>query len=208
MAGLQIRQPKLSRSGFFVDGKGTVATTAEVVGACTRVTLDEDTVAEVLATDDATGLALLQPEKPLAPLAVARFGATPPRLQSEISVAGYSYGGVLSAATLTFGSLSDLKGLNGEERLTRLSLDAQPGDAGGPVFDEGGRVMGMLLPRAEGDRKLPEDVSFALDGAAIRALAEDAGVGLETASGGAAAIAPRDLTLQAQGMTVLVSCWE
>lgn len=208
VSGLQVRQPKLTRSGFFVDDNGTVATTSEVVGACTRVTLDEDTEAKVLTTDEASGLALLQPEKPLAPLAVARFGATPPRLQSEVSVAGYSYGGVLSAATLTFGSLSDLKGLNGEERLARLSLDAQPGDAGGPVFDEAGRVMGMLLPRAEGDRKLPEDVSFALDGAAIREAASAAGLGLETASGNGAAIAPRDLTLQAQGMTVLVSCWE
>jgi peptidoglycan hydrolase-like protein with peptidoglycan-binding domain len=208
VAGLQIRQPKISRSGFFVDTKGTVVTTNEVVGACTRVTLDEDTEAQVLVSDKDSGLALLKPESTLAPLAVAQFSSQAPRLQSEVSVAGYSYGGVLSAATLTFGNLSDLKGLNGEEGLKRLDMKAQPGDAGGPVFDEKGHVVGMLLPRAEGDRKLPEDVSFALDSAAIRGAAQEAGISLETGQGAATTIAPRDLTLQAQGMTVLVSCWE
>ncbi len=208
VAGLQIRQPKIARSGFFVDDKGTVATTNEVVGACTRVTLDEDTEAQVVVSDKDSGIALLKPASTLAPLAVAQFSAQAPRLQSEVSVAGYSYGGVLSAATLTFGSLSDLKGLNGEDSLTRLKLKAQPGDAGGPVFDEAGHIVGMLLPRAEGDRKLPSDVSFALDASVIRDAAQDAGVSIATASSTGNAIAPRDLTLQAQGMTVLVSCWE
>ena len=106
---------------------------------------------------------------------MAEFSNAAPRLQSEISVAGYSYEGVLSAATLTFGALSDLKGLNGDETLKRLSVKAQPGDAGGPVFDENGHVVGMLLPQTEADRKLPEDVSFALDGDVILKAAQDAG---------------------------------
>ena len=208
VAGLQIRQPKIARSGFFIDGNGAVVTTSEVVASCSRVTLDADTDATVIATDEARGLALLKPESRLAPLAVAEFSNAAPRLQSEISVAGYSYEGVLSAATLTFGALSDLKGLNGDENLKRLSVNAQPGDAGGPVFDENGHVVGMLLPQTEADRKLPEDVSFALDGDVILKAAQDAGLGSKQAQGATGPIAPRDLTLRAQGMTVLVSCWE
>ena len=208
VAGLQIRQPKIARSGFFIDDNGSVVTTSEVVASCSRVTLDADTDATVVATDDARGLALLKPASRLAPLAVAEFSNRAPRLQSEVSVAGYSYEGVLSAATLTFGALSDLKGLNGDENLKRLAVKTQPGDAGGPVFDENGHVVGMLLPRAEGDRKLPEDVSFALDGNVILKAAQDAGLGSNMAQGTTGPIAPRDLTLRAQGMTVLVSCWE
>ncbi len=208
VAGLQIRQPKIARSGFFIDDNGSVVTTSEVVASCSHVTLDADTDATVVATDEARGLALLKPESRLAPLAVAEFSNAAPRLQSEISVAGYSYEGVLSAATLTFGALSDLKGLNGDATLKRLSVKAQPGDAGGPVFDERGHVVGMLLPRTDGDRKLPEDVSFALDGGVILKAAESAGLGGQMAQGAAGPIAPRDLTLRAQGMTVLVSCWE
>ncbi|MFG6591517.1 serine protease [Sulfitobacter sp. 1A12157] len=208
VAGLQIRQPKIARSGFFIDGNGAVVTTSEVVASCGRVTLDADTDATVVATDEARGLALLKPESRLAPLAVAEFSTEAPRLKSEISVAGYSYEGVLSAATLTFGALSDLKGLDGDETLKRLSVKAQPGDAGGPVFDENGHVVGMLLPQSDADRKLPEDVSFALDGDVILKAAQDAGLGSTQAQGATGPIAPRDLTLRAQGMTVLVSCWE
>lgn len=207
VSGLQVRQPKLSRSGFFIDGAGTVLTTAEVAESCSRLTLDGDTEAEVLTQDAGNGMAILKPSSPLAPLAVAAFNLTPPRLQSEISVAGYSYEGVLSAATLTFGTLADIRGLQGEENLNRLSLRAQPGDAGGPVFDASGNVMGMLITPPAGGQQLPEDVSFALDGASIAAIAGQAGVQL-TAADRTGTAAPRDLRLAAQGMTVLVSCWE
>ncbi|MFK7870965.1 MAG: serine protease [Roseobacter sp.] len=207
VSGLQVRQPKVSRSGFFIDNAGAVLTTSEVVGSCGRLTIDGDTEADVLAQDPASGAAILKPRTSLAPLAVAAFNLDAPRLQSEVSVAGYSYEGVLSAATLTFGKLADVKGLNGEENLSRLDLRAQSGDAGGPVFDGSGAVMGMLLPKAEGGAALPEDVSFALESTAIAEIANQAGVAL-TAGARAGAVAPRDLRLAAQGMTVLVSCWE
>jgi hypothetical protein len=207
VAGLQVRQPRISRSGFYVDSAGSVVTTSESVQSCRRLTLDGDTDAELVSDDKARGIAFLKPRSTLAPLAVARFARGVPRLQSEVSVAGFSYEGVLSAATLTFGTLADLRGLQGEEELHRLSLKAQPGDAGGPVFDASGNVMGMLLPRPEGDKQLPDDVSFALDGSAITDAARAAGLTL-TQSETTGTVAPRDLTLAAQGMTVLVSCWE
>ncbi len=207
VAGLQIRQPKISRSGFFVDASGSVVTASEAVQSCGRLTIEGDTDADVVADDAVKGLALLKPKRPLAPLAVASFAPTDPRLQSEVSVAGYSYEGVLSAATLTFGTLADVRGLQGEVELSRLALKAQAGDAGGPVFDASGAVMGMLLPRPQGGQELPLDVSFALDAAEITKMASAAG--LRTASSNAiGSAAPRDLRLAAQGMTVLVSCWE
>lgn len=207
VAGLQIRQPKISRSGFFIDGSGAVATTSEAVQSCGRLTVDGDTQADVLLDDAQSGIAILKPREALAPLAVASITGDNPRLQSEISVAGYSYEGVLSAATLTFGKLADIKGLRGEENLNRLALDAQPGDAGGPVFDTSGGVVGMLLPKPSGGPELPGDVSFALDGDAIAQAADAAGLTLSAADT-RGTIAPRDLRSAAQGMTVLVSCWE
>ncbi|MGJ8547047.1 MAG: trypsin-like peptidase domain-containing protein [Sulfitobacter sp.] len=208
VSGLQIRLPKLSRSGFFIDAKGTVATTSDAVQSCTRITLDQDTEATVIADDAATGLALLRPKTALAPLSVARFSAAAPRLQSEIAVAGFPYEGVLGAASVTFGKLADLRGLQGEENLARLDLGAQPGDAGGPVMDASGNVMGMLLPRAEGAQQLPEKVSFALDRNALISAAAQAGVNVAASDGSEGGLAPVELTAQAMGMTVLVSCWE
>lgn len=207
VAGLQIRRPKIARSGFFIDRSGVVATTAEAVNTCSRVTVDGDTEADVVATDAGKGIAILKPRSPLAPLDVARFTLVDPRLQSEVSVAGFSYEGVLSAATLTFGTIADVRGLQGEEDLKRLALAAQPGDAGGPVFDGTGSVVGMLLPESSDGRQLPQGVSFALKSTAIADVASQAGITL-AANGATGTIAPRDLTRAAQGMTVLVSCWE
>ena len=207
VAGLQIRKPLLSRSGFFIDTAGTVATASEVVQSCGRVTIDGDTEANVVTDDTGNGVAILKPQSTLAPQAVAKFSVTAPRLQSEVSVAGYPYEGVLSAATLTFGTLADLKGLRGEPELNRLSLNAQPGDAGGPVFDASGNVVGMLMPAPSGGQQLPQDVSFALESAVIAEVASTAGLSL-IAADSSGTVTPRDLTLAAQGMTVLVSCWE
>ncbi len=207
LAGLEIRKPKLSRSGFYIDNKGTVITTAEAVGSCQRITLDDEYDAELVGVNDQLGVAVLRPQTSLAPIAVASFRNSQPRLKSEVAVAGYSFGGVLSAPSVTFGTLSDLRGLEGEETLTRLALAPLPGDAGGPVFDTGGSVVGMLLPKADGtSRQLPGDVSFAASGDAIRALLTQEGITTD-AGESLGIMAPEDLTALAGDMTVLVSCW-
>lgn len=207
VSGLEVRKPRVSRSGFFVDPQGIVVTTSMGVMECSRITLDGETEAELLLADDTNGIAVLRPKETLAPQAIARFSDRAPRLQSQVAVAGYSFEGVLGAASMTFGTLSDLKGLGGEAELKRLALNALPGDAGGPVFDAGGGVLGMLLPRAEGGRQLPEEVNFATDGDAIQAVLEQAGLAAALTDS-SAPIDPVDLTNAAQGMTVLVSCWD
>lgn len=207
VSGLQVRKPKISRSGFFVDDQGTVATTGEVVQSCSRMTLDDDTALDLVVNDAASGIALLKPQTRLAPIEVADFNTTPPRLQSEIAVGGFPYEGVLGAATVTFGALADVRGLQGEEDIARLTLSSQPGDAGGPVFDGNGRVLGMLLPRATGAQQLPDDVSFAVEASKIDEVARASGVTLSM-SDTSGAVRPLDLREKAKGMTVLVSCWE
>ncbi|ETX29755.1 trypsin-like peptidase domain-containing protein [Roseivivax isoporae] len=207
MAGLRIRQPIVTASGFYVDRAGTVITALDAVEGCGRITLDEAHEAQVVARDAELGAAVLRPVDRLAPLEVASFRLDPPRLQSEIAVSGYPFGGVLSAPTLTYGTLEDVRGLGGETTLKRLALAAEPGDAGGPVLDAGGGVVGMLLPRESAARQLPDQVSFAAKAEALQALVAEAGVSAGEVQG-AAAMAPEDLTAIAAGMTVLVSCWE
>jgi len=207
MSGLTVRKADLSRSGFYVSGDGGVLTTAQVVQSCQRVTLDETQEASVVAVDPALGLALLRPTTPLAPVRFARLRAGTPRLNSEIAVSGYSYGGMLGAPTLTFGTLADLRGLAGEANVDRLALQATPGDAGGPVLDNGGAVVGMLLPADNaGNRRLPAEVSFAANASAISDFLGAQGITLASLDG-FENIAPEDLTLVGADMTVLVSCW-
>ena len=208
LAGLQVRRPSVSASGFYVDAQGLVLTTAAAVGACSRITIDEVVEAEIAASSPELGVALIRPTTRQAPLAVGRISARVPRLQSDIAVAGFSYGGVLGSPTISFGTLEDLRGLDGDESVARLALNVQPGDAGGPVLDAGGGVLGMLLPKqGSGAQTLPGDVQFAADAEAIAAFLAGQGVSLESV-GDAPTLAPEDLAILGADITVLVECWE
>lgn len=84
ISGLQIRKPKLSRSGFFVNDAGNVATTSAAVQNCARITLDGDTEADVILDDTARGVALLKPKSALAPLAFASFATQPDVFKAKL----------------------------------------------------------------------------------------------------------------------------
>jgi peptidoglycan hydrolase-like protein with peptidoglycan-binding domain len=208
LSGLEVRKPKLSRTGFFVSPEGSVITTVEAVTSCGRVTIDRTTDADVTLSDAATGLALLTPKSPLAPRAVASFANAAIRAGSEITVPGYSYEDRLPAPVLTFGTYEDAQGLNGETGLSRLSLQSLPGDAGGPVLDGTGAVVGMLLPSGpQGGKQLPAGVAFALSGAEITSLLAANGLTPQTPVS-STPLSPGALAEAATGMTALVSCWD
>ena len=208
MAGLEVTTPKLSRSGFFVDAAGSVVTTVEAVAQCGRVTIDHDTEAAVAAQDAASGIAILTPKTALAPQAFARLQTAPARLGGEVAVAGYSYEDKLPAPVLTLGTLEEEKGLNGEPGLSRLAIPVLAGDAGGPVLDQAGAVLGMLLPTApKGAKLLPDGVAFAAQAGVIGQALTAAGV-VPTLATATDIATPDALNAAGLGMTVLVSCWE
>lgn len=211
VSGLEVRRPVLSRSGFWLDGTGLVATTDAVLDQCDRVTLDGGYEADVMLRDAERGLAILKPREALAPRAHARLASAPARINSEIAVAGFSYEDALDSAVLSFGRLADTKGLDGEADRTRLSVTTRAGDAGGPVIDTTGTVIGMLLPGdTAGGRVLPADVGFSLRAEVIAGALEAAGLATAEPAAAPAApgtLAPEDLALLGREMTVLVSCW-
>ena len=207
LTGLEVRRPVLSRSGFFITATGTVLTTVDVLQSCARVTIDGDLPMTVALSDAQSGLAVLVPERPLAPPGVAAFQTAPERIGTEVAVAGYPYEDRLTSPAMTFGSVEALEGLDGEAGLKRLNLPALPGDAGGPVVDGTGAVIGMMLPRTQdAARQLPPEVSFALAAARIEMVLKPQGIvlGMAPAQG---ALPPEDLSRRARGMTVRVSCW-
>jgi peptidoglycan hydrolase-like protein with peptidoglycan-binding domain len=208
LSGLEMKKPLLSRSGFFIDGEGRVLTTAEAVASCGHVTLDRNTDATVSFSDAASGLAVLTPATRLAPPAFAAFASTPARIGGEVTVAGYSYEDSLPAPVLTKGLLEDNAGLSGEADLARITAPVLPGDAGGPVLDATGAVIGLLLPAAtDGAKQLPEGVAFVAQAGAIGRTLAGAGIPLTPAPTVGIAT-PDALSASALGMTVLVSCWE
>ncbi|MEM9394768.1 MAG: serine protease [Pseudomonadota bacterium] len=208
LAGLQVRKPLRTLSGFFVTETGDVLTTDSSLQSCGRITIG-DTEAQLQVVDSDLGLVILSPAQRLAPMSVATFSETPGRLQSEVAVAGYPYSGLLDTATLSFGQLADLRGLQGEDTVSRLAIQVTPGDVGGPVLDSTGSVLGMLLPRADsGNQQLPENVNFAAAAAALAEGLDAAGLQVSRAAAPGESLPPERLAQLAAGMTVLVSCWE
>ncbi|MFS4582337.1 serine protease [Phaeobacter sp. C3_T13_0] len=208
VSGLDVRKPRLSRSGFYVDTNGSVVTTSDVVAGCSRVTLDHEYQAEVALNDAAAGIAVLRPVDALAPMAIAKLASASARLQSDVAVSGFSYEGVLGAPSLSWGTLQDVKDLAGNAGVSRLQLASQPGDAGGPILTTDGAVQGMLLSQSNGSTQLPDGVSFAANAETLRTALTAAGVTAASAGANAAAQPVGALTRQASGMTVLVSCWD
>lgn len=218
VAGLAVRQPIRAGSGFFVAVDGTVATAADLVEGCGRVTIGRRHAASVTAVAD--GIALLAPAEALAPPAVATLAGRDGRLRSRIAVSGFPYGGTLGGASLNWGTLEDVRGLDGSADRMRLALSAGAGEVGGPVVDASGRVAGLLLPDPADGRTWPSGAAVAvkaarlaalLDGAALGAAAPDeavqAAAGPRTARSGEA-LPPERLAARAAGITVLVDCWD
>ncbi len=208
LSGLDVRKPRFSRSGIFVSGEGMVLTTTEAVTGCGRITLDRQTEGQVVLTDAAAGLAVVRPKTPLAPRKVASLQTGPERPGTEVMVAGYSYEDRLPAPVMTFGTLEELTGLNGEAGIKRLSVQAMPGDTGGPVLDATGAVIGVLLPGGGPEGKvLPPGTFFAATGAEVARVLTAGGIA-PTEARAQGALPPYDLSELGAGMTVLVSCWD
>ena len=208
IAGLKVRVPKISQSGFFIDLKGTVITSSKAVADCIRVTLEDNKDAEVIVLDNTVGIAVIKPSEPLAPLGVAEFSLSQPLLNTEVTASGYSFDGTLDAPSVTYGKLSDLRGLSGETNMTRLALKALPGDAGGPVLDPNGGVLGMLLPKPTSkDRSLPHDVNFVVNHKTLQEILAGSGMAGKISSS-TTPIDALDLSKKAAGMTALVRCWD
>ncbi|MFN4058610.1 MAG: serine protease [Roseinatronobacter sp.] len=208
LAGLSVRRPAYSRTGFYIDAKGTVLTSFDAVAQCGRVTLDEAYDARIVASDPALGVAVLEPAIPLVPLAFAQFAENPVPAGSAITVAGFSFEDALTRPVLTFGRLDEAAGLNGEANRVRLSAPVRAGDLGGAVFGPNGSVAALLLGQPEDPaRQLPPEVNFAVPAADIRSFLSANRISSGTLRSDVA-LAPEVLTRVAGDLSVLVSCWK
>jgi len=129
------------------------------------------------------------------------------RLRAEVAAAGFPYEGALGAASLNFGTLSALTGLDGDSRVARIDMAVEEAEAGAPLLDMNGSVVGMLIPAPQTGRTLPPGTAFALRGDAMAAALAEAGVGVN-----ASAVADNTLTRNAlarngMDLAVLVTCW-
>lgn len=172
------RGPASIGSGFIIDTKGHVLTNEHVVRSCDRPKVTDidghSYEARVEARDASNDLALLSASHHWPDAATLRDGREP-RPGDAVVVTGFPYGGLISSnVVVTTGSLNALTGPRDDTRLLQLSAPVQPGNSGGPVLDESGRVIGVVSEMLNGiavaavTGALPQNVNYAIKSAIIR----------------------------------------
>lgn len=201
------RSGPASGSGFAVTDKYLV-TNAHVVSNCKRIAIDERGAGRVRALDRANDLALV--ETGSSP-AVARLRDGRVRQGETVTVIGFPYAGMLGDGPhVTVGTVTALAGMRNDTRVTQISAAIQPGSSGGPVVDQSGNVVGVVVGRlglrsTAATADLPQNLNFAISLDTLRGFLHAHGVMYQAAPLGPVLSTP-DVADIARPFTVLVRC--
>jgi len=197
-------------TGFFVSSEGHLLTNHHVIKGCPR--LDAGTAAmgmqraQVVADDPGNDLAVLKLSA--TPKSVAAFRSGQVRQAEGVMIFGFPLTGELASdGNITSGNITALAGLRDDSRYYQTSAPSQPGNSGGPMLDMSGNVVGILSMGLVGTdgHSAPQNVNFAIKGSLATSFLESHGVPFSTNPLGSSK-SPPDISDQAKGFTLLVTC--
>jgi len=202
-------------TGFFVSSQGHILTNHHVVENCTSFSVAHEgslsQSARVIASDSKNDLALLRTSG-LTPGAVPklRLGA---RLGENIYVYGFPLTGMLaSSGNFTIGNITAVAGLGDDTTMLQLSAPVQPGNSGGPVLDQFGNVVGVVVSKLNALRiakltnDVPQNVNFAIKSLIAMSFLETANVAAAAGGSSTQQIDATQIAEQARAFTVQVRC--
>jgi len=151
-------------AGIVVTRSGAILTNAHVVGTADRLAVaacnDQRFLVKLLHRDPALDLALLHVEAGTIDVdPMPLIDRALPSVGTGVYVIGHSIG---LGWTVTRGSVTAHPKTDGAESVTLLQTDAplSPGNTGGPLLDEDGRLLGLVTSRAMAPGA--EGVAFAI----------------------------------------------
>jgi S1-C subfamily serine protease/DNA polymerase III delta prime subunit len=195
-------------TGFFVSADGYVVTNAHVVEGCEVPNVicgsSAPVAAQVVARDAANDLALLKVDSASDHVANLRTGV---KIGEEIAAFGYPLLGTLSTAgNFTVGNVSALVGFKNDSGHIQISAPIQPGNSGGPVVDQCGNVIGVVVSVLGTHQKgVAQNVNFAIKVDVLTAFLNSRGVAYSTAAS-EHPLQMFELAEKAQSMSVLIVC--
>jgi S1-C subfamily serine protease len=204
-----------SGSGIVVSRDGLVLTNNHVVQQCNSYLVidgkDRILKAALQASDAAKDLALLTVQDRFPAVAPVRKDAAP-RLGEAVTVVGYPLVSVLGAQpSVGFGNITSTVGVRGNTAQMQISVPVQRGASGGPVLDEAGNVVGVVVAKldalkmAQRTGDLPQNVNFAIRGDVVRSFLEANNVNF-TDSGATTRLTSTEIASRGAAVTVLVRC--
>jgi S1-C subfamily serine protease len=204
-----------SGSGIIVSHNGFVLTNQHVVQQCATYEVIDDAnrrlKASLHAADAGKDLALLMVDERFQAAAPIRRDAAP-RLGEAVTIVGFPLVNVLGTRpSVGFGHVSSTVGIRGNPSQMQISVPVQRGNSGGPVFDQSGNVIGVVVSKldalklAERIGDLPQNVNFAIRGDVVRDFLEANGVSF-TASNSTARLENTEIASRGAAATVRVRC--
>ena len=201
-------------TGFFIAGD-IIITNNHVVEGCKEIRVAKRGAeiggARSIATNRGDDLAALRADKPSENYLKLRIGV-PVKAAEPVLVFGYPLSVVLSSSgNTTLGNVTALAGLKDDSRYIQISAAVQPGNSGGPVLDEAGRLVGVIegkldalkVARATGD--IPQNVNFAIRTSTLVNFLEANRIAYEVASS-SATLPNTQLAEQAEAASVQLEC--
>ena len=202
---------KGSGSGAVISRAGHVVTAAHVVKGASFIELVTPTgtvPATILTCDEQNDLALLKVEQDFESyIPVGRSSEV--RLGQTVATIGFPNIGIQGhSPKVTQGMISGENGIQNDIRMWQVSVPIQPGNSGGPLLDESGRMVGVVvaslsLRAVQITGAVPQNVNYAIKGAYLEPLLQFHKV--PVAEGGAVAVVSfQDMVASAQKSSVLV----
>jgi S1-C subfamily serine protease len=223
-----------SASGFFVSKLGHIVTNEHVVQNCGSITVGDNAKKQVavtlVETDRRNDLALLKISSTkmasaetkslirklgikIVPLASeGLFRSDDVELGETVLVAGYPYGEIFSdSIKVTGGMVSANRGMGDDIGQFQIDAAVQPGNSGGPIYDENGNIVGVVVAQldrlkvAKAIGSLPENVNFGIKASTVRQFLTSAGLPTKW-SARSQSMSTRELAKIAKNQTVMVVC--
>jgi serine protease Do len=136
-------------SGLLVTEEGHILTNHHVVKGAREIKVRTSTAtldASLLASDEENDLALLKIDGKYQPVVFADY--TSARLGQTVFTVGFPMPDLQGFnPKVTKGVISGLSGLQDDETMYQIDASVQPGNSGGPLADDQGMVVGVVVAR-------------------------------------------------------------
>lgn len=172
--------PAGAGTGFFVNRLGHIVTNFHVVSECTAVGAQHgDSAGEVtfVAGDPSNDLALLKWTGQVPSDTVTLRQGRDVSIGEGVMAVGFPFSQFLgSQPKVTTGIVSSTAGPADDVRILQVTSPVQPGSSGGPLLDESGNVVGVVvgglgvLEFAEATGKIPQNINFAIKASVVRSF--------------------------------------
>lgn len=180
------RESPTSGSGILLNSTGDVLTNYHVVEGCKTLSAFDSakkrSAATVVAIDPPTDLAVVRIRSSVGEPAVFRSGASP-QVGETVAAIGFPLTGLLaSGANVSFGHIGALAGLGDDDTKLQISAPVQPGNSGGPLLDQGGLVIGVVVQKLDAIKvakltgDIPQNINFAIKGSVAQKFLASRGV--------------------------------